>query len=426
MPATVVVGTQWGDEGKGKVIDVLASGADWTVRFQGGANAGHTIWIGKDRFALHLLPSGVVREGVRCALGWGMVIDPDRLLEEIEGLEERGISIRPRLLISARASLLLPHHRVLDGLEEAERGGAGLGTTRRGIGPAYQDRSARCALLFADLLCEEGAGRLRTAHERLNASIARAGGSEASWEEIEACWARWKAEIGPIVGDPATEVHEALERGETVLFEGAQGTHLDLYAGTYPHVTSSFCLAGGACAGFGIGPGRIERVIGVAKGYVTRVGTGPFPTELTGEEGDRLRERGDERGTTTGRPRRCGWLDIPLLRAAVRWNGVTGIALTKVDVLSGRERIPVASAYRMGESRLEIPPPSPHDLARVRPVYEEWPGWEEIPRGASHIDELPAGLVEYAQKIASAAGAPVVMISTGPERSATIPCRIAP
>ncbi len=425
MPATIVVGMQWGDEGKGKVIDVLAGDADWTVRFQGGANAGHTIWIGGDRFALHLLPSGAVRDGVRCALGWGMVIDPDRLLAEIEELEARGISIRRRLSISARASLLLPCHRELDGLEEEGRRSGGLGTTRRGIGPGDQDRAARTGLVVADLGTAHGRERLRAAYERLSARIGAAG-QVTPWEELRASWERWSAEITPLAGDPTEEVHQALGRGETVLFEGAQGTHLDLHAGTYPYVTSSSTLAGGACAGFGIGPTRIDQVIGVAKAYTTRVGTGPFPTELAGEEGERLRRRGAEVGTTTGRPRRCGLLDLPLLRAAARWNGLTGIALTKADVLSGRKSNSVAVAYELDGRRIEIPPSSPHDLERVRPVYEEWPGWEEIPEGAATRSDLPQGLARYAERIASATGAPVVLISTGPERSSTISCSIAP
>lgn len=421
MPGIVLIGTQWGDEGKGKVIDVLAGGASWTVRFQGGANAGHTIRIGGDRYALHLLPSGAVRPGVRCGLGWGMVIDPDKLIAEIDDLEGRGVPIRDRLLVSGRATLLLPHHVARDGLEEAGRDGEGLGTTRRGIGPAYEDRASRGALLLGDLIEPDGEARLRTAHERANRRIEQAGGDPLPWGAVTERWALWREKIGPLVGDVSSAANDALDRGEEVLFEGAQGTHLDLYAGTFPFVTSSSTLAGNACAGTGVGPGRIAEVVGVAKAYTTRVGTGPFPTEQFGPEGERLRERGAERGTTTGRPRRCGWLDLPILRASARWNGVTGIALTKLDVLSGLGPIPVCVAYELDGKRTDLPPPSPAALGRVRPIYEEWAGWEEIPEGP---ENLPAGVSEYARRVASAAGAPVVLLSTGPERERTLRVRI--
>ncbi|MBM3321153.1 MAG: adenylosuccinate synthase [Candidatus Eisenbacteria bacterium] len=424
MPAVVVVGMQWGDEGKGKVIDFLAEGAAWTVRFQGGANAGHTIHFGGARFALHLLPSGAVRAGVRCGLGWGMVIDPGRLLEEIEALEARGISVRDRILVSGRATLLLPHHAARDRAEEAARTGTPIGTTGRGIGPAYESRAARAALLLADLAEPDGEEKLRIVHESTNERLSASGAEPIAWEPLLASWRRWRAEIVPLLGDLSGAIEVALARGERVLFEGAQGTHLDLYAGTYPFVTSSSTLAAGACAGCGIGPTRIERVIGVAKAYATRVGAGPFPTEATAEEGARLRERGSERGTTTGRPRRCGWLDIPMLRAAVRWNGISGIALTKADVLSGRKTVPVAVAYDLDGERIAHPPLSPSALARVRPVFEEWPGWETIPPNASRVEDLPPNLVRYAERIASSVGAPIVLLSTGPAREQTVACSV--
>ncbi|MFH1279735.1 MAG: adenylosuccinate synthase [Candidatus Eisenbacteria bacterium] len=426
MPGTVLIGTQWGDEGKGKVIDVLAGEASWTVRFQGGANAGHTIRIGGERYALHLLPSGAVRPGVRCALGWGMVIDPEKLTAEIEEIEGRGVPVRDRLLVSGRATLLLPHHIARDGLEEAGRGGEGLGTTKRGIGPAYEDRASRGALLLGDLIEPDGEERFRRAHERANRRIAEAGGDPLPWEGVEALWKSWREKLGPLVGDVSAAVNDALDRGEEVLFEGAQGTHLDLYAGTFPFVTSSSTLAGNACAGSGVGPGRIERVFGVTKAYTTRVGTGPFPTEQVGPEGERLRERGAEWGTTTGRPRRCGWLDLPLLRASVRWNGVTGIALTKLDVLSGLERIPVCVAYELGGKTMNLPPASPAALGRVRPVYEEWPGWKEIPETVRDPSDLPEGVTDYVRRVARGTGAPVVLLSTGPERDRTLRVSIGP
>ncbi|MBN1825700.1 MAG: adenylosuccinate synthase [Candidatus Eisenbacteria bacterium] len=420
MPATVVLGAQWGDEGKGKIIDVLASGASWTIRFQGGANAGHTIRVGGERFALHLIPSGAVRREIRCGLGWGMVIDPDRLLAEIRGLEERGITIRDRLLVDARATLLLPHHAALDGSEEERLGAGGLGTTRRGIGPAYADRAARRALLVADLLEEDGRKKLRDFHERADERIRLSGSERIGFARLEERWALWREEMGPLIGDCSAGAGRALRRGERVLFEGAQGAHLDLYAGTYPFVTSSSTLTGGACAGLGVGPAAIDRVVGVVKAYSTRVGTGPFPTEASAEEAALLRDRGGEVGTTTGRPRRCGWLDLPMVRAAVRWNGITELALTKADVLNGRRGIPVAVAYRFQGERLEEPPPFPAALGRLEPVYEEWPGWGEIGQPARAAGDLPEKLLGYAERVGAEAGAPVRFLSIGPERDETV------
>lgn len=426
MPATIVLGMQWGDEGKGKIIDLLADKASWTVRFQGGANAGHTVKIGKEEFALHLLPSGAVRDGVRCGIGWGMVIDPEQLISEIESIEKRGIEIRSRLVISSRASFVLPHHVARDGLQESRRPNAALGTTGRGIGPAYEDRSGRCTLLLAALLEEDGEDLLKAAHDHGIRRLSQAGGQGLEAAVTLREWKRWAEEIGPLLGDCAYEVNGAIARGEMVLLEGAQGTHLDVYAGTYPFVTSSSTLAGSACVGSGVGPLAISEVVGVAKAYTTRVGNGPFPTELTGREGDLLRQQGNEYGTTTGRPRRCGWLDIPLLRASVLWNGVSRIAITKLDVLSGRKSIPVAVAYEMDGHKLDTFPHSPAALQRVKPVYENWPGWETIPKKARKFEELPEGARNYVQRFASAVGVPVEIISIGPERSASIPCRVEP
>lgn len=424
MAATVLVGLQWGDEGKGKVIDYLCGKAAWTVRFQGGANAGHTILFDGERFALHLLPAGALREGVRCGLGWGMVVDPDRLIAEIEELEGRGLAVRDRIFASGRATLLLPHHAARDQAEEAGRQGGEIGTTRRGIGPAYEDRVGRISLLLSDLVEPDGEKRLRFAHDAANRRLAERGGEQLQWTPMLEKWKVWRQMIGPLLADVPSMLHEALERGEEVFFEGGQGTHLDVFAGTFPFVTSSSTLAGGACTGAGIGPTRIDRVIGVAKAYVTRVGAGPFPTEAAGAEGDLLRERGAERGTTTGRPRRCGWLDLPLLRAAVRWNGATGIALTKLDVLSGRPSVPVAVAYELDGQRHALPPVAPSALARVRPIYEEWEGWGEIDGGANRIEDLPRALVAYAERVAREAGAPIAILSTGADRARTIPCTL--
>lgn len=423
MSASIVVGTQWGDEGKGKIIDYLSKRVSWTVRFQGGANAGHTIVVGGERFALHLLPSGAVRDGVFCALAWGMVIDPGRLIDEIRAIEMRGIPLKTRLLIDGRATILLPQHSALDNMEETGRIGEGLGTTRRGIGPAYEGRAGRNVLLMADLL-ENDISRVRSVFDFANRRLERSGGEPFEWEVFRDRWRLWRGELGPLVGDCSFSVNEALDRGEDLLFEGAQGTHLDLYAGTFPYVTSSSTLAGAACSGCGVGPGRIERVIGVTKAYVTRVGTGPFPTEIAGEDAAQIQEIGKEKGTTTGRLRRCGWLDIPLLRASVLWNGLTEIALTKLDVLSGRKEIPVAVAYESDGRSVSTPPFSPAALGRVKPVYEMWPGWDvpgSLPGGA-----LPERMLQFASRLGKEVGTPVTILSTGPEREATFPVGAGP
>jgi len=426
MPAAVVLGMQWGDEGKGKIIDLLAEKAAWTVRFQGGANAGHTVKTERGEFALHLLPSGAVRDDVQCALGWGVVIDPEQLISEIEEIESRGIDIRSRLVISSRASFVLPHHFARDCMEESRRPNEALGTTGRGIGPAYEDRASRRTLLLAALLDPDGEDKLKAAHDHGIRRLSQAGerGLEAAVTRRE--WRRWADFLGPLLGDCSLLVNEALDRGEMVLLEGAQGTHLDVHAGTYPFVTSSSTLAGSACMGAGIGPLRIDGVTGVAKAYTTRVGNGPFPTEIPGEDGELLRDQGKEFGTTTGRPRRCGWLDIPLLRAAVRWNSVSSIALTKLDVLSGRKSVPVAVSYELDGEILDSPPHSPYALSRVKPVYETWSGWEHFSKKPRTMDDLPEGAREYVQRFATSVGVPVEIVSVGPERSASIPCRIEP
>ncbi len=426
MSTSIVLGTQWGDEGKGKVIDLLAGDATWTVRFQGGANAGHTVKTAKEEFALHLLPSGAVRPGVRCGLGWGMVIDPDQLILEIEGLEERGIDIRSRLIISPRAAFVLPHHVARDNLEESRRPNAALGTTGRGIGPAYEDRTARTTLLLSALLDKNGEERLKAAHDQGIRKLAQAGERGLEWAVTLKEWRRWAEIIGPLLGDCAKEVNEAILAGENVLLEGAQGTHLDIYGGTYPFVTSSSTLAGSACTGIGIGPLRIDSVVGVAKAYTTRVGNGPFPTELEGEDGEWLRERGREFGTTTGRPRRCGWLDLPLLRSSVLWNGLSKIALTKLDVLTGRDEIPVATGYELDGEPLDHLPHLPNDLDRVEPVYEIWPGWSRSLDGITSFEKLPEEARRYVQGVADQLKTPIRLISIGPERSATIRCEVLP
>ncbi len=428
MPATIIVGTQWGDEGKGKIIDLLAREATWTVRYQGGANAGHTVKRGDESFSLHLLPSGAVRQNVTCGLAWGMVIDPEQLMKEVVALESRGISIRSRLKISTRASLVLPHHVARDSMEESRRPNAAIGTTGRGIGPAYEDRVGRRSLLMAALLDPNGEERLKQAQDAGIRRITQGTGGDRAmeWYVTPKDWQRWAEFLSPLLCDVSRELDAALREGENVLLEGAQGTHLDVYAGTYPFVTSSSTIAGAACTGVGLGPSRINRVVGVVKAYTTRVGNGPFPTEDLGEAGEWLRASGKEFGTTTGRPRRCGWLDIPLLRASCLWSGVSELAVTKLDVLGGRPTIPVAVSYRVNGEEDTFPPHSPDALQNVEPVYEDWPGWEPGEGPFKKLEDLPKGMREYLQRLATAVAVPITTVSIGPERSASIRCRIEP
>jgi adenylosuccinate synthase len=383
MANVVIVGAQWGDEGKGKVVDLYTEFADVVARFGGGANAGHTLVVGGDKLVTHLIPSGVLRgRGKRCVLGDGMVIDPGTLLEELSSLRQRGLLSDDRdLIVGERAHVILPHHKEIDRLREEGKGA--LGTTRRGIGPAYESKMARRGIRMRDLLYPD---RLRQSIlHQLDDSLPRLlhlGGSEPDVAAVTAQYLEYGQALAPFIADATRVLSDEIKRGQHVLFEGAQGALLDIDHGTYPFVTSSTTLAGGACASCGVGPMAITAVIGIAKAYTTRVGAGPFPTEITGEAGDALRTAGGEFGATTGRPRRCGWLDIAGLRLAVRWNGLSGLALTKLDVLSGLKRIKVCVGYRIepmaggsgtAQHRDELPT-DPDDLDRATPIYEEIEG----------------------------------------------------
>jgi len=425
MAAIIVVGAQWGDEGKGHVVDRLAAQADLVARYNGGDNAGHTVAAGGHILKLHLVPSGILHPHVTCLIGAGVVVNPARLVAEMDALAELGVDVGPRRLkLSAAAHLVLPGHQALDGAREAARGRTALGTTRRGIGPAYADKAARIGIR-ADAMADpqsfaETVRCIIRVHNDLLTRVYNRPPLDARAIALE--FQAYAQRLAPHLADGSALVGEALVAGRTVLCEGAQGTLLDLDHGTYPFVTSSSPIAGGALTGLGFGPMHVERVIGVAKAYTTRVGAGPFPTEVTDAVGERLREVGGEYGTTTGRPRRCGWLDLVILRYAARVNGFTELALTKLDVLSGLEVLKVAVAYERDGERTEHFPAEfgMEALARWRPVYEEWPGWAEDIRGVRRRADLPAAARAYVSRIEERVGVPVTFIGVGPEREQAI------
>jgi adenylosuccinate synthase len=423
MPATVVIGTQWGDEGKGKVVDLLAADADIVVRFHGGNNAGHTLVVNGEKTILNLIPSGVLHPGRVCMLGPGVVIDPEVLVSELDALRDRGHLTEDRWLrISEQAHLIMPYHRAIDRARERLRGAGQIGTTGRGIGPAYEDKMARTGIRVGDLFAEQG---FMDALERnlvekncyLQVILEDA---PLAFTDILERFAVLRERLRPFVADTGAELRAALAAGRRVLLEGAQGMMLDVDHGTYPFVTSSSCLAAAACAGAGIPPRALTRVVGITKAYTTRVGGGPFPTELTDALGDRLRADGDEYGATTGRPRRCGWFDAVVVRQAVALSGVDGLALTKLDVLTGVDPLRVCVAYELDGKRLELPPAPQHAWGRVRPVYEELPGWTEPLRGARALADLPATTRRYVDRLAALGGAPVALVSVGASRDETI------
>ena len=421
MPAIVIVGAQWGDEGKGKATDLLGGSVDYVVRYQGGNNAGHTVVIGEEKYALHLLPTGVLSPHVIPVIGNGVVIDPQVLISEIDGLQERGISCG-RLLISASAHLIMPHHVALDKVTDRYLGSARIGTTGRGIGPAYADKVARVGIRMQDLL-DPGILRqklelaLREKNQVLTKVYNRRGiEATAAAEE----YLGYGERLSGYVADTSLVLNRALDQDKTVLLEGAQATLLDVDHGTYPFVTSSSPTAGGACAGSGLGPTRISRVIGVVKAYTTRVGSGPFPTELTDGQGDWLREAGGEYGVTTGRPRRTGWFDAVIARYASRVNGITEYFVTKLDVLSGLEKIPVCVAYEVGGARLEEMPMTQTEFHHARPVYEYLDGWQEDIGSARSMADLPAAARGYLMALQEMTGAPVWAAGVGPRRDQTL------
>jgi adenylosuccinate synthase len=413
-----VVGAQWGDEGKGKIVDLLTPYFSIVARYQGGHNAGHTVYVGGTKFILRLIPSGILHPGVTCIIGNGVVIDPDALLVEIDELERHGITAGDRLMISEKAHLILPYHRELDLLAEARRGERKIGTTSRGIGPAYEDKVARRGIRVADLF--DAASLADEVRENVSARNRLIRDTTLDWRPVYDRLLVNAERIRPWVGDVSLYLSSAMAAGRRILFEGAQGTLLDIDHGTYPFVTSSNASVGGVCTGLGVGPNTIHAVLGVVKAYSTRVGEGPLPTELTGESGKRLRESGQEYGAVTGRPRRCGWYDAVAVRYAARINGLDGIALTKLDVLDGLSEIQVCYAYQCDGGTLSEYPADIRHLASCRPIYETLPGWSQPTAGVRAFDDLPPEAKRYITRLEEVSGVAVAIISTGSERADTI------
>ncbi|MDE5832870.1 MAG: adenylosuccinate synthase [Desulfovibrio sp.] len=423
MSARVIIGAQWGDEGKGKFADIFSADARVIARYQGGANAGHTIKVGDREIILHLIPSGILREDAKCAIGNGVVLDPEVFLAEIDSLAAEGIDVSPRrLAISPKAHIIMPYHKNLDKAREARRGSRKIGTTGRGIGPCYEDKACRIGIRAGDLRRPELLkSKIEAALVEKNALLRdlykfEPMDAEAVLEEL----LKLAPRILPYIQNTDAELRAALDKGENILLEGAQGVHLDIDHGTYPYVTSSNTVAGGATCGTSLPPSAIDEVVGIAKAYTTRVGGGPFPTELLDDTGRYLQAKGHEYGATTGRPRRCGWLDAVVLRESARLNGIDRFALTKLDVLANLPRLQICSAYELDGERLDYMPQDEGDLARVKPVYEFLPGFEDDISGCEKYEDLPEEAKNYIARIEELAGVPVDWISTGPKRDETI------
>ena len=423
----VILGSQWGDEGKGKIVDLLTDKASLVARFQGGHNAGHTLVIDGIKTALHLVPSGILREHVTCVIGNGVVVAPDALLKEIRMLEKRGVRVRDRLKVSGSCPLILSYHVALDVAREAVRGNAKIGTTGRGIGPAYEDKVARRALRLGDLAnMDVFAEKLKEVLEYHNFALTQFYKTDAvDFDKTLAEAKEWAADLLPMKADVTKILHDARDADEHILFEGAQGSLLDVDHGTYPYVTSSNTTAGGAATGTGFGPLYLDYVLGITKAYTTRVGSGPFPTELDCEIGQYLGEKGHEFGTTTGRSRRCGWFDAVALRQAVRINSISGICLTKLDVLDGLDEVKICIGYVHADGSDAGIPMHSDDFKNITPVYESMPGWSDVTVGAQHLVDLPQAARDYITRIEELTGAPVDVVSTGPDRVETIVLRHA-
>jgi len=426
MANVVVVGAQWGDEGKGKVVDIYTEYADDIVRYQGGNNAGHTLVVGNEKVVLHLIPSGILHEGKRCIIGNGVVLDPEVFIREITKLKESGrIKDDACLLLSESLHIIMPYHKRIDIAREAKSGDKKIGTTGRGIGPCYEDKIGRRGIRLMDLIDPDTFSRkLREFLVEKNFILEQfLGEPPCSYDEIYAEYQGYADVLRRYVADTALILNNDLESGKKALFEGAQGTLLDVDHGTYPFVTSSSTCSGGACTGSGVSPRKINEIIGISKAYVTRVGSGPFPTELLEETGEKLRQIGGEFGATTGRPRRCGWFDAMVIRYSVRVNGLTGIALTKLDVLSGFDTIKVCTGYTYNGKALETLPSSLEIFEKCQPVYEELPGWGQDITGARTFEELPAKAQSYVRRLEELAGCQIVMVSVGPRRDQSIVLR---
>lgn len=424
--SVVVLGTQWGDEGKGKIVDLLTDEADYVVRYQGGHNAGHTLVVDGKKQVLRLIPSGILRENCTCVVGNGVVVSPEALLGEIRELEEKGVSVRSRMVISPACPMILPYHVAIDRSREAKLGKKAIGTTGRGIGPTYEDKAARRAVRIGDLFnMEEFASKLKTVMEYHNFCLTEFYGVEpVSYEEVLESCRNYAKEILPMVHDVTSLLAHAREDGKKIMFEGAQGTFLDIDQGTYPYVTSSNTVAGGVSTGAGFGPRNIDYVIGIVKAYTTRVGGGPFPTELFDADGEYLCDKGAEFGSVTGRRRRCGWFDGVTMRRSNQINSLSGLCLTKLDVLDGMKEVKLCVAYRKADGTvIDYSPLAADDYIGLEPVYEVMPGWSESTFGITSMDQLPANALAYIKKLEEVAGVPIDVISTGPDRNQTIVLR---
>jgi adenylosuccinate synthase len=418
MMNLAVLGAQWGDEGKGKIVDLLTPRFDIVARYQGGHNAGHTVYVNGTKFVLRLIPSGILHPDVVCVIGNGVVVDPQALFSELDELTRNGINVKNRLFVSDKAHLILPYHRDLDLLSEARRGERKIGTTSRGIGPAYEDKIGRRGIRAVDLADPKGLEQnVRANVEARNRLVQD---SHMDWQAVLQQLLESGARLLPIVRDISLMLAEAMRAGQSILFEGAQGTLLDIDHGTYPYVTSSNASIGGVCTGLGVGPRAIDGVLGVVKAYTTRVGEGPLPTELTGEMGNRLRDSGNEYGAVTGRPRRCGWYDAVAVRYGVRINGLDALALTKLDVLDGLDRLEICTAYRCGSRTLTEFPSDLSQLAACEPIYESMPGWDTPTRGARRFSDLPENARRYIARLEQVSGVPAAIVSTGSDRDDTI------
>ena len=423
MSAFIVLGAQWGDEGKGKMTDYLAEEADVVVRFQGGNNAGHTVEVGDRQYKLHLIPSGILYDNKLNVIGNGVVVDPKALFEEIGYLEKEGVEVTPeKLIISDRAHLIMPYHRVLDILKEKARGKNDIGTTGKGIGPCYTDKFERCGIRVCDLLHEDiFEEKLRENIRMKNEYITKVLGGEAlDVEDILVQYKQYAEKIRPFVKDTSVKVYDSIKEDKTVLFEGAQGMLLDIDHGTYPYVTSSNTTAGGVSNGIGVGPNMITNAVGITKAYTTRVGKGPFPTELENETGEWIRTKGHEYGVTTGRSRRCGWLDLVIVKSAVRVSGLTSLAVTKIDTLAGLDKLKVCVGYKFNGEIIDYFPASLEDLSKCEPVYEEFDGWDDSVADARCYDEIPENAKKYLERISEFTGTRISIVSVGPKRDQTM------
>ena len=423
MSAFIVLGAQWGDEGKGKMTDYLAEEANVVVRFQGGNNAGHTVVVGDNEYKLHLIPSGILYEDKLNVIGNGVVVDPKALFEEIDYLEGVGIKVTPeKLIVSDRAQLIMPYHKTLDILKEKARGKNDIGTTGKGIGPCYTDKFERCGIRVCDLMHEDVfVEKLKENVQMKNEYITKVLGGEAlNFDEILKEYLEFAEKLRPFVQDTSVRVYNDIKADKTVLFEGAQGMLLDIDYGTYPYVTSSNTTAGGVSSGIGIGPNMITNAVGITKAYTTRVGKGPFPTELLDETGDWIREKGHEYGVTTGRSRRCGWLDLVIVKTAARVSGLTSLAVTKIDTLAGLEKIKVCVGYKFNGTVIDYFPASLEDLAKCEPIYEEFDGWDDSVADVRSYDELPENVKKYLNRISEFTDTKISIVGVGPKRDQTM------